>query len=350
LRHRQLTGPIAEMSRRQSGFTRASALGPIASVVEGLGGSIGRILQDVDLPLALLERRELVVPLREQFRLLERAARATGDEHFGARLGSRVKARELNAFGRWVCAAPTLAAAIDRSSAGIAAMLQTSTVLSLEVRRGCALWSIEFLDPECEGRYHNELLGAGYLIDLVRTYAGPRWTPDYVLTTAARGSPTGDVEQILRSNVSHGHAVTTIGFDAALLAVANPDTVLDGGHDLPAADEPALPAVHDSVGAITAVLELALQEGAPRLEWVSAKLGTTPRTLQRKLAQAGTAYHAVLEDLLRERSAYLVAHTRTPITDIALELGYSDPAHFTRAFRRWTGTSPLAFRKGVSQP
>ena len=105
LRHRQFAGPIAEMSRRQPGFTRASALGPIASVVEGLGGSIGRILQDVDLPLALLERRELVVPLREQFRLLERAARATGDEHFGARLGSRVKARELNAFGRWVCAA-----------------------------------------------------------------------------------------------------------------------------------------------------------------------------------------------------------------------------------------------------
>jgi AraC-like DNA-binding protein len=339
------------MSRRQPGFTRASALGPIASVVEGLGGSIGRIMQDVDLPLALLERRELVVPLREQFRLLERAAGATGDEHFGARLGSRVKARELNAFGRWVCAAPTLAAAIDRSSVGIAAMLQTSTVLSLEVRGGCARWSIEFLDPECEGRHHNELLGAGYLIDLVRTYAGPRWTPDYVLTTAARGSPTSEVEQILRTNVSHGHAVTTIGFDAALLASTNPNTGLDGGHDLPAADEPVLPTGHDSVGAIAAVMALALQEGAPRLEWVSAKLGTTPRTLQRKLAQAGTAYHAVLENLLRERSTSLVAHTHAPITDIALELGYSDPAHFTRAFRRWTGTSPLAFRKAaVSQP
>jgi len=98
-------------------------------------------------------------------------------------------------------------------------------------------------------------------------------------------------------------------------------------------------------------MALALQEGAPRLEWVSAKLGTTPRTLQRKLAQAGTAYHAVLEDLLRERSTTLVAHTHAPITDIALELGYSDPAHFTRAFRRWTGTSPLAFRKAAaSQP
>jgi AraC-like DNA-binding protein len=339
------------MSRRQPGFTRASALGPIASVVEGLGGSIGRILQDVDLPLALLDRRELVVPLREQFRLLERAARATGDDHFGARLGSHVKARELNAFGRWVCAAPTLAEAIDRSATGIATMLQTSTLLELKVRDGVATWSIEFLEPECDGRYHNELLGAGYLIDLVRTYAGPRWTPDHLLTTVPVGSAKQGVEQIFRTNVSTGHAVTTIGFDAALLAATNRNAGPDGGHDLATVDEPVLPSGYDSVGAITAVMALALQEGAPRLEWVSAKLGTTPRTLQRKLAQAGTAYHAVLEDLLRERSTSLVAHTHTPITDIALELGYSDPAHFTRAFRRWTGTSPLAFRKATaSQP
>jgi AraC-like DNA-binding protein len=338
------------MSRRQSGFTRASALGPIASVVEGLGGSIGRIMQDVDLPLALLEQRVLVVPLREQFRLLERAARATGDDQFGARLGSHVKARELNAFGRWVCAAPTLAEAIDRSSAGIATMLQTSTVLELKVHDGVATWSIDFLDPECDGRYQNELLGAGYLIDLVRTYAGARWMPDYLLTTAAPGSSKHEVEQIFRTNVSTGHAVTTIGFDAALLAAANPNAGRDGGRDEAAADEPALPVGLDSVDAITAVMSLALQDGAPRLEWVSAKLGTTPRTLQRKLAQAGTAYQAVLEDVLRERSTYLVLETRTPITDIALGLGYSDPAHFTRAFKRWTGTSPLAFRKeGVSR-
>jgi AraC-like DNA-binding protein len=336
------------MPSRQSGFTRSSALGPIASVVEGLGGSIGRIMQDVDLPLALLERRELVVPLREQFRLLERAARATGDDHFGARLGSHVKARELNAFGRWVCAAPTLAEGIDRSATGIATMLQTSTLLELKVRDGVATWSIEFLDPECDGRYHNELLGAGYLIDLVRTYAGPRWTPDYLLTTAAPGSPKHEVEQIFRTNVSTGHAVTTIGFNAALLAAPNPNAKRDGGQDLVAADEPALPAAPDSIGAITAVMSLALQEGAPRLEWVSAKLGTTPRSLQRRLARAGTAYQAVLEDLMRERSTYLVRETQTPIIGIALELGYSDPAHFTRAFKRWTGTSPMAFRKGAA--
>jgi AraC-like DNA-binding protein len=224
-------------------------------------------------------------------------------------------------------------------------MLQTSTLLELKVHGGVATWSIEFLDPECDGRYQNELLGAGYLIDLVRTYAGPRWRPDYLLTAASSGSPKHEVEQIFRTNVSTGHAVTTIGFDAALLAATNPNAGRAAAHDLATADEPVLPAGLDSIGAITAVMSLALQDGAPRLEWVSAKLGTTPRSLQRRLARAGTAYQDVLEDLMRERSTYLVRETSTPITDIALGLGYSDPAHFTRAFKRWTGTSPLAFRK-----
>lgn len=79
--------------RRQSGYTRASSLGPIADVLGRQGGSILRVLKDVDLPVALLEAPEMLVPLREQFRLLERAARTTGDPEFGARLGRDVRSR-----------------------------------------------------------------------------------------------------------------------------------------------------------------------------------------------------------------------------------------------------------------
>jgi hypothetical protein len=55
------------MAQRQSGFTRASSLGPISEVIERQGGSIARALKAVDLPFALLERHEILVPLREQF-------------------------------------------------------------------------------------------------------------------------------------------------------------------------------------------------------------------------------------------------------------------------------------------
>lgn len=67
------------MALRLSGFTRASSLGPIIDFMQGHGGSASRVLREVDLPLALLHQPELVFPLREQFRFLERAARRTGD-------------------------------------------------------------------------------------------------------------------------------------------------------------------------------------------------------------------------------------------------------------------------------
>lgn len=84
------------------GYTRASALGPIAEVVEGRGGSIERVFRSVDLPLALLDNPEMALPLQEQFRLLSAAGRETGDAFFGATLGREVKAAKLSDFGRWI--------------------------------------------------------------------------------------------------------------------------------------------------------------------------------------------------------------------------------------------------------
>ncbi|MEO8420644.1 MAG: AraC family transcriptional regulator ligand-binding domain-containing protein [Hyphomicrobium sp.] len=332
------------MAVRQSGFTRASSLGPIAHFIGGHGASIMRLLQDVDLPPALLDRPDMLLPLREQFRLLDRGARATGDAHFGARLGRHVQVSRLSAFGKWVSDAPTLGDAIRRSEQGLNAMLQTATDLQL-VRRGpLAYWSIEFLDPECDGRYQNELLGISYLIDCVRAFAGPRWSPNLVLTTAPRGTTKSGLEEIFRAEVSTGHRVTTIEFDARLLDARNPRAVA-GSVMRSDAGEPPMPSDADLAGAIAAVVSLALQEGPPRLEWIAAKLGMSPRSLQRKLANSGTTYLELLERLLCERARSLIGSTRTPLIEIALSLGYSDPAHFSRAFKRWTGVSPSDYRR-----
>jgi AraC-like DNA-binding protein len=334
------------MSRRQSGFTRASSLGPIAEVLDRQGGSIARVLKAVDLPFALLEKPEVLVPLREQFRLLQRAARETGDAHFGALLGRDVRIRNLSAFGKWVSEAATLSEAIARAEYGLNTMLQTSTVLTLTQHGPMAQWSIEFLDPECEGRYHNELLGLGYMIDTVRCYAGRGWIPDLILTTAPRGSPKGALEEIAQANVSTGHAIPAIQFDSRLLnASAACSSYSPRRHDSNFADEPPVPAEEDELAAAVAVTRLAVAEGYPRIDWVAAKLGLTRRTLQRRLSEHGATFVLLAERLLQERAQDLLSRTAEPITFIALKLGYMDSAHFTRAFRRWTGMAPSDYRR-----
>jgi AraC-like DNA-binding protein len=312
------------------------------------GGSILRVLKDVDLPVALLDTPEMLVPLREQFRLLERAARTTGDAEFGARLGKNVRVRNLSAFGRWVSDAEDLSGAIDRSKRGLNRMLQTSTELSLTQIAQTAQWSIEFLDPECEGRYHNEMLGLGYMIDAVRCYAGCVWTPDLVLVTSAKGTPKGRLEQILNANVSTGHDVPAIQFDARLLShrVAHAAQA-DKAGEAARAFEPPVPAETDELASIEAVAALALCEAYPRIDWVAAKLGLTRRTLQRRLAERGTTFAALVEMVLRKHAQDLLVRTSEPVTSIAMRLGYADMAHFTRAFKRWTGMAPSVYRRSA---
>jgi AraC-like DNA-binding protein len=310
------------------------------------GGSVARVLRDVDLPFALLEQRDMLVPLREQFRFLERAARETGDDYFGARLDQVVRTSELSAFGAWVCAAETLWQAIERAHAGLNGMLQTATQLTLELDGPRARWWIAFLDTETDGRRHNEFLGVGYLIDTVRTYAGHRWHPDLVMSALPAGSPRATLESIFGANVSHGHAAPGITFDAALLQRRLPSAPFMSA-SATHTNEPQVPAQDDDSATIAAVTDLALYEGYPRIEWVAAKLGTTRRSLQRRLSMQGATFNTLIEQTLLRRAKALLCEGAAPITEIALQLGYADPAHFTRAFRRWTGVTPSAYRSAA---
>ena len=73
-------------------------------------------------------------------------------------------------------------------------------------------------------------------------------------------------------------------------------------------------------------------------------LGLSPRTLQRRLARLGTSYEEQL-DLWRHAQARLhLGGSSVPVASVSRALGYGHPAHFVRAFRRWEGRTPLAFR------
>jgi|GEM_PF-3491257 len=338
------------MTARQHGFTRVSALGPIASLVAADGVRIDRLLADVDLPLSLLDYPDLPIPLKEQFRLLQRAARATGDPHFGARLGQHVRIRELSAFGRWVVGAETLGAAIDRANRGLNVFLQTATIMKLYRGPEVSRWSIEFLDPKSDGRYQNELLGVSYLIDTVREFLGPDWTPRYVATTCTLSNQAGRLEHLFGTNVVVGRGVSAFEIPTvALSQTRNARNWDDGAASGPSDNEPSIPLGFNDGEAVAALTRLALLQGYPHVDWVARKMGLTSRTLQRRLKEVDVAFSDVVKQVISIRAKELVGDTAIPITDIALSLGYSDPAHFSRAFKQWTGAAPSAYRQNARQ-
>jgi len=69
------------------------------------------------------------------------------------------------------------------------------------------------------------------------------------------------------------------------------------------------------------------------------------RTFQRRLEQEGLTYQRLVDQVRFQAAAELLGNRSVKMIEIALELGYSDAAHFTRAFRRWTGVEPSEFRR-----
>jgi AraC-like DNA-binding protein len=90
-------------------------------------------------------------------------------------------------------------------------------------------------------------------------------------------------------------------------------------------------------------LEPLLASGEVGIERVARDLGYSRQTLYRRLKAEGITYEQLL-DGLRRRLALRFMREGLSVKDAAYRLGFSDPAAFSRAFKRWTGTSPSDMR------
>ena len=106
-----------------------------------------------------------------------------------------------------------------------------------------------------------------------------------------------------------------------------------------------LPATDTLTVDLRRVLASRLARGQPEIEAVAHDLGMSSRTLQRRLSQHGLSYHQVLDRMRREVAEKSISDSSLSIGEVAYLVGYSEPAAFHRAFRRWTGATPQVYRQ-----
>ncbi|NIE95955.1 AraC family transcriptional regulator [Acinetobacter sp. Tr-809] len=92
-------------------------------------------------------------------------------------------------------------------------------------------------------------------------------------------------------------------------------------------------------------LQLIPQKGYPSLDRVAERLHTSSRTLRRKLDEAGYSYLGLLDEVRYQEAKQLLLNPQMEVQDIALYLGYLQPANFARAFKKWSGLTPSQFRQ-----
>jgi AraC-like DNA-binding protein len=150
-------------------------------------------------------------------------------------------------------------------------------------------------------------------------------------------------------------AAPAIVFDAA--GLQTPVMRSEAELDAFIADSPAgllVRPAHESTvtDQVRRMVELAIRasgpNGVPSGDEVAARLSISQQTLRRRLAEAGTSLREIRDQVLRDAAIMSLVDGDESIADLAARLGFSEPSAFTRAFRRWTGNPPSAYRAGIS--
>jgi len=102
-----------------------------------------------------------------------------------------------------------------------------------------------------------------------------------------------------------------------------------------------------SIDATCRLIDALLPTGYTVIEDVARLLCVSPRLLQRLLHADGVSYSDMVVRCRCNTACHALETTQTPVHEIATSLGYRDASSFSRAFRRWTGAPPRAYRNGA---
>lgn len=332
--------PVAE------GFVLLDGFSGITQALAELGLDLRAALAHLGLASWTFEDPWCALPIAMVGQLLAYAVARTGCLHLGLLVGRRAALEGRGRVGLLVRNAPDVGTAL-RTYARYAHLRDRGSVPTLAASDGAASLGCEVYQPDVPAvaQIEDALLASS--MNTLRALCGPAWRPTEV--RFAHRAPE-DARPFRR------FFGAPLRFDADHPALVFPARWL--GHRVAGAD-PALfrrlarevagietRARSDLACDLRRVLRALLVAGDESVGAVANRLGIHRRTLNRRLAALGTSLHELREDARHQLARRLLQDTRMPAIEIAAALGYSDASAFTRAFRRWTGRPPNAWRSG----
>jgi AraC-like DNA-binding protein len=314
------------------------------------GWDVNGILHEAGIPPLLLAEGRARVTEEQAIRIVRAMWRLTDDEMFG--IGAHPLPRgSLRLLMYGLIGATDLGEAIDRAR-GFSQAMPALPTIELEVEDGLARVSWEAWggpdDPE-----HLLAYTSVAVLHRILAWGIARPVPLHHVELTFHQPPSIEMPNLVFGAPQVYEAPRqAIVFDAALLR--SPLMRDEKELDEFIARSPAglLARVADGVGIhdqVRRMVEQGLRGGShPDAEEIARRLAISPQTLRRKLAAEETSLRAIRETVFRDAAVTALVQTGEPIAEIAGRLGFSEPSAFTRAFRRWTGSPPSAYRSSES--
>jgi AraC-like DNA-binding protein len=294
-----------------------------------------------------LPLKELRTPHQQQALFWQIVEGVTGDADIGLHLCPHLPLFRGEVLEYLMFSSPTFGDGIQRALKYlrlISDALSVHLVHDADGARMCVIGST--LDaPQLR---HTEICVVYELIQFARSVTETRFVPPIkVKLRCSPRSPQAEYEKVFGCPVEFGGAESEIWFNPALLEYRSPrwDPDLLELHEELA--QKRLSDLHrrDLVERIRKVLSQRLELESCDLDEVAREVGLAPRRLRFELARAGTSFSQIVTDFRFTLAKRLLARTTESIENIVYLTGFSEPSTFYRAFKRWSGLTPVQFRE-----
>lgn len=314
----------------------------------------GPLLARAQLTPAILAQRDARIAASAYLELLGEGVRLTGDPDLGLHLGEAVRPGYYGVLGYLIMSCATLADALHRQ-ARYAALVGNLGVIGLDdepPRPGLepqVAHSWRPLLPQQQRQMAEEALSGWATFG--RWISGLDEPPSEVRFQHPAPASCAEHARIFRCPVLFGQADNALVFPKRLLSAplgqadAQVRLMLDAYADRLLGELKLGHSVLDR-----ARLELARQlpEEGPDLDRLARTLALSPRTLQRRLREAGLSFSQLVDETRQQLVLHYLRDPALELAEIAFLVGFGEPGSLARAFRRWTGQSPGEYRRGLT--
>jgi AraC-like DNA-binding protein len=339
---------MSASAERQT-WVRSGVLAGAAALIRELGADPEALAMDCGLDPAALTQPDLPVPGPAVVGFFESAAVRTGHEDFGIQLASRQDLSVLGPLWMTMRSAQTVLDAL-RVLVQFFVVHTNGAVAGLELQDDGSAFVTYALSAGVSTNDRQTIeLGLGLLCNELRTHCGARWQPRAVLFAHQRPANLRSHERCFGPRLSFDQERNALWLDREGLATPLSSRSLPTHAML----KKLLVSRVDSAQAAAAKVEGAMRALMPfadcSREQVARIASLSERTLQRRLAEAGTSFQDLRDRVRADIALKYLRQSSLQAAQIAEILGYSEPAAFTRAFRRQHGLTPSAARRSAGR-
>ncbi len=333
------------MPRRPVAFTRISGLGPLPRLFEAEEGgrALRRLLTDGDLHLDGLPP-STPIPFVRMNDVFNRAARLSGDPLFPVRVARAMRPEDYGPFVDFAFGASSLGAGIRRLCR-LTTLQSNATRFDFRIVGQDAAWTLHYLAAHGQPIDHHALHILVPMISFIRRYAGPTASPVALFLASPRDSTHRAMEEALDVSLHAGADAFGVAFPAEWLSLA-------GAWPAPRITIPEVIAHYRQKslptsisGTVAALVVPIVGHADVDLDVIARKLNLSRRTLQQRLNEEGSSFRDIILTARMEKAKEKMLAGADSIAQVALAVGYSDQAHFHRAFKGATGVTPQEFRR-----